>query len=74
MVTLEKYRGKGLDYVMAASGRIQYDSNKQKQRDGAGRFFGPRMTIVARAVGIPARLTVWSTKKPNRSVHFVDLG
>jgi hypothetical protein len=29
-VTLKKYRGKGVDYIMAASGRIQYDSNKQK--------------------------------------------
>jgi hypothetical protein len=31
-VTLEKYREKRVDYVMAASGRIQYDSNKPSQR------------------------------------------
>jgi hypothetical protein len=31
-VTLRKYQGKGSGYVMAASGRIQYDSNK-KTRD-----------------------------------------
>jgi hypothetical protein len=30
-VTLKKYRGKGLDYVMAASGRIQMIQTKKTQ-------------------------------------------